>query len=176
MLLKKQIPVLFFLLLGFQIAKAQIEIDYAHAKDFNQVGFGGFLNFSFPVTEADYLTVEGGFQYFKNQYDEDLGLIPALLGYRYTLDRSGTGLYIEPSAGYTFGNSTIGKYDENGGWTGENQKVAGPTAALGVGYLMDIGNIPFTFGLRFEHNFGNYSTNVFSFRIAHSFGVRRSDD
>lgn len=175
MLFKKQILFFCFLLFCFQFCNAQIEVDYANSKNFNAIGFGGFLNFSFPSSEADYVTIEGGFQYFKNKDDEDLGLIPVLLGYRYTLDRTGSGFYIEPDAGYTFGSSTIGKYDSNGGWTGENEKVAGPSAGVGFGYLIN-SSISFNLGLRFQHNFGNYSTNVFGFRISHSFGFRRRDD
>lgn len=176
MLLKKQVLIFCFLLFCFRFSNAQIEVAYTNSKNFNAIGFGGFLNFSFPYSEADFVTIEGGFQYFKNKYDEDLGLIPVLLGYRYTLDRTGSGFYVEPDAGYTFGSSSIGKYDSNGGWTGENEKVAGPTAGVGFGYLIDLGRIPFNLGLRYEHNFGNYATNIFAFRISHSFGSGKKDD
>ena len=176
MLLKKQLPVLLLLLCCAHVGKAQIEVDYVNAKNFHEIGFGAFLNFAFPVSEADYVIVEGGVQYFKNSYDEELGLIPVLLGYRYTLDRTGSGLYVEPVAGYTFGSSTIGKYDENGGWEGGYESVAGPSAGLGVGYLLTVGRVPFALALRFEHNFGDYGTNVFGFRISHSFGTRKKDD
>lgn len=177
MLLKKQFSVLCFLLLSYGFSNAQIEVARATAKDFNAIGFGGFLNFSFPVSEGtNYVTLEGGFQYFKNKYDEDLGLVPVLIGYRYTLNQTGEGLYVEPNAGYTFGGSTIGTYDSNGGWEGGEQKVVGPTAGMGMGYLFDIGNIPFNVGLRYEHNFGNYATNILAFRISHTISFRRRSD
>ncbi len=176
MLIKNKFFVLCFLLFSFNICNAQIEVAYANSKNFNAVGFGGFLNFSFPVAETNYVTIEGGVQYFKNKDDEDLGLIPVLIGYRYTLNQTGEGLYVEPDAGYTFGASSIGKYDENGVWQGSDEKVAGPTAGIGFGYLFELGNIPFNVGLRYEHNFGNYSTNIFAFRIAHSFGGHRRDN
>lgn len=178
MLLKKQLLILSLLLFSFNLCNAQIEVARASAKDFNAIGFGGVLNFSLPVSEAaNYITIEGGFQYFKNQDDEDLGLIPVLIGYRYTLNQTGEGLYIEPDAGYTFGASTIGTYDSNGGWLGGEQKVAGPTAGIGTGYLFQLGNIPFNVGLRYQHNFGNYATNVLALRILHSFrfGKRNND-
>lgn len=62
--------------------------------------------------------------------------MPVLLGYRYTLNQSGTGFYVEPNAGYSFGGSTIGGYNEygallndgNGDWLYE--KVAGPTGGV----------------------------------------------
>ncbi|MGN6534008.1 MAG: autotransporter domain-containing protein [Ginsengibacter sp.] len=151
-------------------------MDYAHGKDYNSIGFGGFLNFSFPASESDYLTVEGGVQYFNSSDDEELALIPVLAGYRYTLDRSGSGFYVEPFAGYAFGGSTIGSYNSNGAWEGGNVKVAGPAGGLGIGYLLDIGNIPFNLGLRFQHNFGNYGTNIIAFRISHSFGFRKRNE
>jgi hypothetical protein len=71
-------------------------VDYVNAKDYNSIGFGAFLNFSFSVSEGDYLTVEGGLQYYNSTDGEELALIPALAGYRYTLDRTGSGLYVEP--------------------------------------------------------------------------------
>ena len=176
MLFKKQSIVLYFLLFSFNLSKAQIEVAYANSKNFNAIGFGGFLNFSLPVSNANYVTIEGGFQYFKNKNDEDLGLIPVLIGYRYTIDQSGSGLYVEPNAGYSFGASSIGKYDSNGVYTGVDENVAGPTAGIGFGYLFEAGRIPFNVGLRYEHNFGNYGTNIIAFRISHSFGSGRRDN
>jgi len=129
------------------------------------------------------MTFEGGFQYFINDDDEDLALVPVLLGYRYTLNQSGTGLYIEPNAGYCFGASSIGKYDEfdspisdgNGGYAYE--KVAGPMAGIGVGYLLQpSGRIQFNIGLRYERTFGNAGANVFAFRISHAFTFGRRDN
>ena len=175
MLLKTSITACSLLLFSF-LCNAQVEVDYVKAKDFNSIGFGAFLNFSFSISEGDYLTVEGGLQYYNSTDGEELALIPALAGYRYTLDGTGSGWYVEPFAGYTFGSSTIGVYDENGGWEGGNASVAGPAAGLGAGYLLDIGNIPFNIGLRYQHNFGNLATNTFAFRIAHSFGSRKRDD
>ena len=106
---------------------------------------------------------------------EDLVLIPVLLGYRYTLNQTGTGFYVEPNAGYSFGASSIEIATESGGFTGKIARVAGPTAGLGFGYLIDIGRIPFNFGLRYEHNFASTSTNVFAFRISHSFSFRKRE-
>lgn len=177
MLFKKQSFVLYFLLFSFHFSNAQIELAGVSAKGFSAIGFGSFLNFSIPVSEANAVTIELGFQYFKNQYDEDLAFIPVLAGYRYTLNQSGSGFYVEPNAGYSYGASSVEKYKENGDDTGEEIKVTGPSAGIAAGYLVDLGNIPFNFSLRYEHNFGNTATNVFSFRIAHSFGFgRRRDD
>jgi hypothetical protein len=49
---------------------------------------------------------------------------------------------------------------------GGNASVAGPAAGLGAGYLLDIGNIPFNIGLRYQHNFGNLGNK--------HFGIQRS--
>lgn len=183
MLLKKQLFILYFLLLACISSNAQIEVTHITVKNFKATGFGGFLNFSLPVSEANYITIEGGLQYFKNKYEEDLAFIPVFLGYRYTLNQSGTGFYVEPNAGYSFGASTIGKYNEfdspipdgNGGWAYE--KVAGPTAGMGFGYLFEYsGRTQINLGLRYEHSFGNTGTNVFAFRISHAFTFGRRDN
>lgn len=134
-----------------------------------------------PVSDANYVTLEGGLQYYVGEYDEDLGLVPVLAGYRYTLNQSGTGSYVEPNAGYTFGSSSIEKYDENGnavqdGYNPAYEKVAGPSAGMDVGYLFEPGGrIQFNLALRYEHSFGPCPTNTFGFRIAHAFTFRRRD-
>ncbi len=164
MLLKKRFFILYFLLFSFYFSNAQIEVAQASTKDFSAIGFGGFLNFSIPVSEANYVTIEGGYQHFKDKNTNELGLVPVLAGFRYTLDQTGTGFYVEPNAGYTFSFSDL-------------ENVDGASAGIGVGYLIDLGNVPFNFGLRYEHIFGNPATNVFSFRIAHSLSFgRRNDD
>ena len=183
MLLKKQFFVLYFLLLCYHFSTAQIEVAHVSIKDFKAIGFGGFLNFSVPISEADYVTLEGGLQYFTNKDEETAGLIPVLLGYRYTLNRSGTGFYVEPNAGYNFGGTTIGVYendspvsDGDGNWLYE--KISGPTAGINIGYLFQPGGrVQFNLALRYEHSFGSTSTNMVSFRVSHAitFG-RRSDD
>jgi len=164
----------YFLLLSFY-CNAQIEVAHVSTKGFSAIGFGGFLNFSVPVSEANCLTLEGGLLYFKNKHDEDLALIPVLMGYRYTFDQSGAGLYVEPNAGYTFGFATISTHDKNGLYTGEAQ-VAGLATGVSLGYLFDIGTTPFNLSFRYEHNFGKAATNLLSFRVAHSFNFGRRED
>jgi len=183
MFLKKQFFFLYFLLFVCTICTAQIEVAHVSLKDFKAFGFGGFLNFSLPVSEASFVTIEGGIQYFKNKYDEDLGLIPVLLGYRYTLNQSGTGLYVEPNAGYTFGVSSIQTYDEVGSLISDNNgnlvyhKVAGPSAGIGMGYLLEVGRrTQFNIGLRYEHSFGQTGTNVFALRLSHAFTFSRRSE
>ncbi len=171
--LKKQILLLCLLVSGGLFANAQIEVNHVSLKGFKKTGFGGFLNFSIPVSDANYLTLEGGLQYYKDDYDEELALVPVLAGYRYTLNQSGSGLYVEPNAGYMFGSSTIQPASM---YSDDYAKVAGPTAGLGVGYLFGDGRLQFNVALRYEHSFGSFATNTIGLRIAHSFTFRRRDD
>ena len=170
------------LVLGFHFCSAQIEVAHLSVKEFKAIGFSSFLNFSIPLSEANYVTVEGGLQYFKYSDDEEVGLFPISLGYRYTVNRSGTGLYLEPSAGYNFGGTTIGVYendspvsDGNGDWLYE--KVAGPTAGLALGYLLEPGGkIQLNLALRYQRGFGPTPTNMFAFRVTHAFTFGRNND
>lgn len=167
---------------GFLYSQAQIEVDHIALKDFKKTSLGAFLNFSIPVSDADYATAEAGLLYFVNKYTEDLGMIPMLAGYRYTINRSGTGLYVEPNAGYVYGSSTIGVYNELGQQQSDGdkwayEKVSGPSAGINVGYLFKYsGHIQFNVALRYEHSFGNASTNLLGFRISHAFTFGRRDD
>ena len=164
MLLKKPTFIFCFLLLSFNLSNAQIEVAHISAKGYNATGFGGFLNFSFPVSEVNYVTLEGGLQYFKDKNTQIVALVPALAGFRYTLDQSGSGWYVEPNAGYTFVATT------------DTDSQEGAAAGLTFGYLVDLGNIPFNFSARYEHIFGNPSANVFSIRIAHSISFRKRQE
>jgi hypothetical protein len=183
MFLKKTVLIVHFLLLSALYCTAQIEVTHASVKDFKATGFGAFLNFSVPVSEANYLTLEGGINYFTNKYTEELALIPVLVGYRYTLNKSGTGFYLEPNAGYTFGESTIGIYTENGSPISDGngnwayEKVAGPMAGINAGYLFEMGrHVQFNLAFRYEHTFGNAAINLFAFRISHAITFGRREE
>jgi len=163
----------------FSIAQAQIEVAHITSKDFNATGFGGFLNFSIPIDDANAGIVEGGVYVFSSN-DSHEAVAPVLLGYRHLLaDGSDYGFYVEPVAGYTFGATDIQAYDANGTpLTKPNgdeldQKVAGPVGGLGFGYLFpQSGTIRFNISLRYEHTFvtGGYpALNIIALRISHSF-------
>ena len=109
-------------------------------------------------------------------------LVPVLLGYRYTLDQSGWGLYAEPFAGYSFGESDIGVYSEWGSPLSDGngnllyEKVAGPTGGFGVGYLFEPGGaVQFNLGLRYSHTFGPTPVNLFALRLTHTFSFGRRE-
>ena len=170
---------LFFLLSS---ACAQIEVAHLRSKDFAANGFGGFLNFAFPVAEYGAVSAEMGFYYFKKSGDQVL-MLPLLLGYRYMLQDPEEGFFVEPNAGYNIGFTDIQKEDENGQLiydpvTGEyaEQKAKGITAGLGAGYVFN-GKLKFNLGLRYQRIFvsGDPSYNLFSFRISHPLSFRRRE-
>lgn len=163
MLFKKQLLVLCFLSFSYTFCNAQIEGAELFTKGYHAFGFGSFLNFAIPVSEANYVTLEAGFQDFKDKDDYQTVLVPFLAGYRYTLNQTGMGFYVEPNAGYVIGAND------------DNANVGGIAAGVSFGYLVDLGNIPFSFSFRYERTFGTPGLNVASLRIAHSFSFRKRD-
>lgn len=176
-------------LLLFATANAQVEGAYMTTKNFKGFGFGGHLNFKFPVTDAASLTAEAGVYILKQpnhpvEDEANVVLVPMLVGYQYTVDGSGTGFFVEPLAGYTIGGSDINKYDENGNLRWDtargryvNQSVQGLTAGLAAGYITR-GATPVTLGLRYERVFvsGDPGLNVVALRVQWPlFGGRRND-
>jgi hypothetical protein len=160
---------------------AQLEIAHLSTKNFSAIGFGGFLNVSIPVSDASYITAEAGLYVFSHS-EHNVALLPVLAGYRYTLNGTGTGLYVEPNAGYSFGGSDIQKYGPNGfpvydaNGNEVDQKVTGATAGLDFGYLFEpTGRIQFNISLRYEHVFSEAGQNMFSLRIAHAFTFGRRE-
>ena len=149
------------------------------SKGLSSTGFGGFLNFSIPVspTSSDAAIVEGGVFVFSKD-GSHAAVAPVLGGYRYMLAQGDNGFYAEPVAGYTLGATDIQEYDANGNAltkpNGDQQdrKVSGFDTGLGFGYLFEqSGPIRFNISLRYEHTFvtGDPALNVISLRISHSF-------
>jgi hypothetical protein len=161
---KKWLVLLLLAGTSFRMAQAQIEGDYLSTKDFHSFGLGGYLNVSFMVTDANYLTLDVGLNVFHDRgTDEYIYLAPIVAGYRYTLDQSGTRWYVEPNAGYAFGDP---------------EEIAGPTAGVTLGYIFtDSGPIKFNIGLRYQRGFGHWGTDMLALRISHNlvwpFGRRR---
>lgn len=151
---------------------AQIQFSKIIGKDSKVygTGYGGFLKFSHPISEASDLTLELGANVFSLKEDPAFGwaLIPIKAGYRYTLNQSGTGFYVEPQVGYN-----VYGIDPN------DTKFTGLILAAGAGYLFQpIGKIKFDLGLLFEsamHKGG--PLNYLSLRLSHnfSFGRRESE-
>jgi len=181
-----KLTVLFLLtgLLNNNSAKAQIEVAHLFSKGLSANGLGAYLHIGVPVSEADEVSIEGGFYYLGHK-DTHIAMVPLLAGYRHTLDGSGTRFYIEPVAGYNIGGTDIQKYDANGSplvtpdGNELDQKVSGITAGLGFGYIIPSDNWGFNFGLRYQHIFvtqnGDPGQNLLSFRISYPFRIGRRE-
>jgi hypothetical protein len=160
------------LILCFSTAsRAQIEVVHMSFNGFSAFGFGGFFNFAIPVSDADYVTGEVGLNAFSSN-DNNVATAPILASYRYTLDRTGAGFYLEPNLGYSIGGTDIQTADQNGYYS--DLKISGPAAGLSFGYLFpQTGTIQFNLGFRYEHVFAPVGQNEISFRISHAFTFGR---
>jgi hypothetical protein len=155
--------------------KAQLEVAHLLSKGESSTGFGTFIHAAFPIGKADEVSAEVGLYYFAPN-DTHLAFVPLLAGYRFTVNRSGAGFYIEPFAGYSAGATDIPKFDANGNQllnedgTAKNQKLSGATAGLGVGYIIPSATVPINFGLRYEHVFvsGDPAQSLLAFRVSWS--------
>ena len=101
--------------------------------------------------------------------------LPLVAGYRHTFNGAGTGFYVEPFAGYTFGATDIQKTDAGGNplfsadGSEIDEKFNGATAGLSIGYIIPSASYPINFGLRYEHIFvSGTSPSLVSFRISWS--------
>ena len=168
MRLPRKLLIISFFLIAATSLKAQLQVDYLSFKGYSAWGLGGFFNFAVPVSDANYVTGEIGIEVFSRN-EENVVMAPLLIGYRYTVDGSGTGFYLEPNVGYSFAGTDIQIVDENGIYT--DQKVSGFSSGMTLGYLFQpSGRIQFNLGLRYEHTFfDNGGSNMLSFRISHAF-------
>jgi hypothetical protein len=154
---------------------AQLEVAQLFTNGQSHTGVGANLHVGFPVSKGDEISGEIGIYYFAPGQSHMI-FFPFLLGYRHTLDHSGTRFYVEPFAGYSVGGTDIPKLDANGqpiyaaDGSEVDQKLSGATAGLGIGYILPNPNLPLNFGLRYEHTFvsGNPSPNILAFRISWS--------
>src|SRR5262245_1676518 len=137
----KAILVGFALLVTTHAAQAQLEVTQLILKGQSATGFGAFFHGGFPVHKAGEISGEIGLDYFAPGQSH-LIFIPMLVGFRHTFDGSGTGFYVEPFAGYTFGSTDIQKTDANGNplfnsdGSEIDEKYNGATAGLGIGYIL----------------------------------------
>lgn len=148
-----------------------------NTKDYG-IGFGAFIKSGIPVSEGADLTLELGANFFSEKgYGMHYGTLmcPLKAGYRYTLDGSGQGLYIEPQAGFNLlGLTTIADNDGND----TDLKYHGVVLAAGAGYLFTIAGAPFDLNLRYETVIAHGgSNNMIALGLSRfiSFGKRNSD-
>lgn len=171
----KSLALTIVLFAASQVVHAQLEVTQLLLKGQNATGFGAYLHAGFPVAKGDEISGEVGFDYFAPAQSH-IVFVPFLVGYRHTLDGSGTRFYVEPFAGYSIGGTDIQKVDANGSpvfnsdGSEVDEKVSGPTAGLGVGYIIPSAKCPVNFSLRYEHTFvsGEPSPSLLSFRISWS--------
>lgn len=178
----KKLSLIAFALLTASTLHAQIEVTQLIMKGRSNTGLGGFLHGGFPVSAANEISLEAGFDYFAPGQSH-LIFIPLLVGYRHFFNSTGAGWYVEPFAGYTIGNTDIQRVDASGNpvfnpndSSEVDEKPSGPTAGLGFGYIIPSPKYPVNVGLRFEHVFvsGDPSASLLSLRISWSlFAARR---
>lgn len=160
---------------------AQVEVAHLFSKGLSATGGGVYLHGAGSISTADEIGGEAGLYYFSSNNDYHLAFAPVLATWRHTLDGSGAGFYIEPMAGYTFGGTDIQKTDANGNLryntdgSQVDQKISGPTAGMGIGYIIPSRSVPLNFGLRYVRIFvsGDPSQNMASFRISYSLSAGR---
>ncbi len=137
--MKKQLIAFIILCCSFSASRAQLFVSKLIGKNSNQysTGIGGFYGFSFPISEADAVTAEIGFNVFFLKEDTRYGIVtaPLKLGYSYTFDRTGTGFYVEPQLGYNLAGVSP-SYDTYSQRYIED-KFHGITTTVNLGYLLN---------------------------------------
>lgn len=139
-----------------------------------KLGFGAFIKAGVRVSDASNVTLEIGVNYFPSKdAGEGTAMCPLKAGYRYTLNGTGEGFYVEPQVGYNiYGVTSL--LDANG--NNVDIKYHGVVLAAGAGYLFSIGNVPFDINLRYETVIAHGgSNNLVSLGITKSFGFGRRD-
>ncbi|MEO6327646.1 MAG: hypothetical protein ABIO55_01880 [Ginsengibacter sp.] len=169
----RKLILVFMLLLCVPRINAQIEIAKLIGKRWNdyKLGYGAFLKFSYPVSTASDLSIEASLVFFsvKENDGDGLAVVPFKLGYRYTLNGTGSGIYIEPQLGYNFfgANSFDGEHP-----------YKGAVIALGTGYLFKPGGrVQFDLGLRYETVvIKDGSANYIALRLSHNFSFKKREE
>lgn len=126
------------------------------------LGFGGFVKGAYPITDGADVTLEVGANIFlmNDGYGSADGtiMVPLKAGYRYTLDGSGTGFYVEPQIGFNvLGVTSL--HDANGNQV--NLNYHGVVFAAGAGFLFTKWNAPFDLNLRYETTIDHGGSNNF---------------
>jgi hypothetical protein len=140
------------------------------------LGFGAFIKGGYPVTDGSDVTLEIGVNIFRlNDGSGGDGTImcPLKAGYRYTLNGTGKGFYVEPQAGFNlFGVTSM--LDAEGNEV--NLKYHGVVLAAGGGYLFGVGRGLLDLNLRFETVIDHGgSNNLVSLGISRFISFKRRD-
>ncbi len=177
--MSKGILTTFILFFSLNQANAQLGAMKLVGKDTKdyKLGFGAFIKTGFPVSDASDVTLEIGADIFflNDGYGTADGTImcPLKAGYRYTLNGTGKGFYIEPQVGFDlYGVTSL--HDDNGKQI--NLKYHGAVFAAGTGYLFSIWNAPFDVNFRYETVIAHGGSNNFiSLGISRFFGFKKRD-
>lgn len=139
-----------------------------------KLGFGAFIKAGVPVSKSGAVTIEIGVNYFPSK-DEGEGTVmcPLKVGYRYMLNGTREGFYVEPQVGYNlYGVTSL--LDENS--YNVDLEYHGVIFAAGGGYLFSIAQIPFNLNLRYETVIAHGgSNNLVSLGITKSFIFGKKD-
>lgn len=173
--------ILAILILFFSITEAKAQLGVMklvgkNTKDY-KLGFGAFIKSGFPVNEGSDITLEGEVDIFflDDGYGSADGTImcPLKAGYRYTLNKTGQGLYIEPQAGFNlYGITSL--HDDNGNEI--NLKYHGVVFAVGTGYLFTLWNQPFDLNFRYETVIAHGgSNNLISLGLSRFIRIKKRD-
>jgi hypothetical protein len=163
-------------------ANAQLGVMKLVGKNTSQydLGFGGFVKAGYPVSDGSDVTLEIGADIFflNDGYGTADGTImcPLVAGYRYTLNGTGEGFYVEPQVGFNLAGVTS-LHDANGNQI--NLNYHGVVFAAGAGYLFNIWRAPFDLNLRYETVVDHGGSNNFiSLGISRyiTFGKRNTQD
>lgn len=166
---------LFFLIIQANAQITVMKLIGNDTKDYS-VGFGAFIKGGFPVTDAADVTLELGADiFFMKGYGTEYGTImcPLKAGYRYTLNGTGQGFYVEPQVGYNVAGVTS-LPDEHDNTI--NLHYHGVVLAAGAGYLFTIWRAPFDLNLRYETVVAHGgSNNLVSLGISRFIFFRKRD-
>ncbi len=143
----------------------------------SSLGFGAFIKSGYPVSEGSDVTLEIGANIFflNDGYGTADGTImcPLKAGYRYTLDGTGEGFYVEPQVGFNLVGVTS-LHDANGNQI--NLNYHGVVFAAGIGYLFDMWHAPFDLNLRYETVIAHGgSNNMISLGISRFISFKKRD-
>jgi hypothetical protein len=163
---------LFFLIIQANAQLGVMKLVGNGTKDY-KMGFGAFIKTGFPVSEGSDATLEIGVDIFPMDDGYGTAMCPLKVGYRYTLDGTGKGFYVEPQVGFNvYGVTSL--QDKNG--QDVDLKYHGVIFAAGTGYLFSISNIFFDVNLRYETVIAHGgSNNLVSLGLTKSFGFGRKD-
>jgi hypothetical protein len=167
------ISLLFFFIIQASAQLGVMKLVGNNTKDY-QLGFGAFIKAAVPASDAADVTLEIGVDYFPSKdAGEGTAMCPLKAGYRYTLNGTGEGFYVEPQVGYNiYGVTSL--LDDNG--DNVDLKYHGVVLAAGAGYLFSIGNVPIDINLRYEMVIAHGgSNNLVSLGITKSFSFGRRD-